>query len=126
MTLSWHGTNMEDRFQDLPETFNEMMLLPNVPDFRPSHRYATKIHQIVATGCAFLEKEEDNRTKGGTVPLDSTRRHINPPGGIVQKEVFFPLRGVLLFSINRKGVIAFACHDDFGKASMKESLSQRL
>jgi hypothetical protein len=117
---------MEDRFQDLPETFNEMMLLPNVPDFRPSHRYATKIHQIVGAGCAFLEKEEENRTKGWTVPLDATRRHINPPGGIVQKEVFFPLRGVLLFSINRKGVIAFACNDDFGKASMKESLAQRL
>ena len=116
MTLSLHGTNMEDRFEYLPETFDEMMLLPNVPDFRPSHRYATKIHQIVAAGCAFLEKKEDNRTKGWTVPLDSTRRHINPPCGIVQKEVFFPLRGVLLFSINRKGVIAFACNDNFGKA----------
>jgi hypothetical protein len=66
-----------------------MMLLPNVPDFCPSHRHATKIHQRVAAGCAFLEKEEDNRTKGWTVPLDSTRRHINPPCGIVQKEVFF-------------------------------------
>ena len=126
MTLSLHGTNMEDRFQDLPETFNQMMLLPNVPDFRPSHRHATKIHQIVAAGGAFLEKEEDNRTKGGSVPLDATRRHINPPGRLVQKEVFFPLRGVLLFSINRKGVIAFARNDDFGKSSTMQPFSQRL
>ena len=37
MTLSLHGTNREDRFEDLPETFNQMMLLPNVPDFCTSH-----------------------------------------------------------------------------------------
>ena len=117
---------MEDRFEYLPETFNKMMLLPDVPDFCTSHEYMTKVHQIVTAGCALLKKEEDNRTKGWTVSLDATRRHINPPCGIVQKEVFFPLRGVLLFSINRKGVIAFARNDDFGKASMKEPFSQRL
>jgi len=126
MTLSLHCTNMEDRFEHLPEIFYEMMLLPDMPDFCTSHRHLTEIHQIVAAGGAFLEKEEDNRTKGWTVPLDSTRRHINPPCGIVQKEVFFPLRGVLLFSINRKGVIAFACNDDFGKTQTMEPFSQRL
>jgi hypothetical protein len=76
----------------------------------------TKVHQIITTGGAFLEKEEHNRTKGWTVALDSTRRHINPPGRIMQNQIFFPVRGILLFSINRKGVIAFACNDDFGKA----------
>jgi len=117
---------MEDRFEDLPETFNEMMLLPNVPDFCTSHGYLTKIHQIITAGGALLEKEEHHRTKGWTVSLDSTSRHINPPGGMMQHQVFFPVRGVLLFSINRKGVIAFACHDDFGKASTQEPFSQRL
>jgi hypothetical protein len=50
---------MEDRFEYLPETFNQMMLLPNVPDFRTSHRDVTKVHQIITAGCAFLEKEKD-------------------------------------------------------------------
>ena len=59
MTLSLHGTNMEDRFEDLPETFNQMMLLPNVPDFRTSHRDVTKVHQIITAGCTFLEKEKN-------------------------------------------------------------------
>jgi hypothetical protein len=126
MTLSLHGTNMEDRFEDLPETFNQMMLLPDVPDFCTSHGYLTKIHQIITAGGALLEKEEHHRTKGWTVSLDSTSRHINPPGGMMQHQVFFPVRGVLLFSINRKGVIAFACNDDFGKASTQEPFSQRL
>jgi hypothetical protein len=107
---------MEDRFEDLPETFDEMMLLPNVPDLRPPHHHLTKVHQIITAGGTFLEKEEHNRTKGWTVSLDSSSRHINPPCGIMQNQVFFPVRGVLLFSINRKGVIAFACNDDFGKA----------
>ena len=59
MTLSLHGTNMEDRFEYLPETFNQMMLLPNVPDFRTSHRDVTQVHQIITTGCTFLEKEKN-------------------------------------------------------------------
>jgi hypothetical protein len=44
----------------------------------------------------------------------------------MQHQRFFPRRGVLLFTINRKGVMAFASHDDFGKASTKEPFSQRL
>jgi len=117
---------MEDRFEDLPETFDEMMLLPNVPDLRPPHRDLTKVHQIITAGGAFLEKEAHNRTKGWTVPSDSTRRHINPPCGMMQNQVFFPVGGVLLFSINGKGVITFACNNDFGKASTQEPFSQRL
>jgi len=85
MTLSLHGTNMEDRFEDLPETFNQMMLLPDVPDFCTSHGYLTKIHQIITAGGALLEKEEHHRTKGWTVSLDSTSRHINPPCGIMHR-----------------------------------------
>jgi len=45
---------------------------------------------------------------------------------MMQHQVFFPVDGVLLFSINRQGVIAFACNDDFGKSSTQEPFSQRL
>jgi len=75
---------MQDRFEHLPETFDEMMLLPNVPDFRTPHRDLTKIHQIITAGGAFLEKEARDCTKRWTVSLDSTRRYINPPGGMMQ------------------------------------------
>jgi hypothetical protein len=59
MTLSWHGTNREDRFEYLPETFHQMMLLPNVPDFRTSHRDVTQVHQLRTAGWTFLEKEKE-------------------------------------------------------------------
>src|SRR6266704_1939100 len=103
MTLSLHGTNMEDRFENLPETFNEMMLLPNVPDFCTSHGYLTKIHQIITAGGALLEKEEHYRTKGWTVSLDSTSRHINPPGGMMQHQVFFQCAASCFFPSIVKG-----------------------
>ena len=117
---------MEDRFEDLPETFDEMMLLPHVPDFGTSHRHLAEMHQIIAAGCALLKKDEHNRTQGWTVAPDSMRRDVNPPWRIMQNQLFFPLRGFLLFTINRQGVMAFACHDDFGKAYTRESFSQRL
>lgn len=41
---SLHRANLEDRFEHLPETFNQMMLLPYVPDFRASQSRGTKIH----------------------------------------------------------------------------------
>ena len=63
--LQLHRTNMKDRFEHLPETFDEMMLLPNVPDFRTPHRDLTKIHQIIAARCAFAKKEQNQRSKGG-------------------------------------------------------------
>jgi len=75
---------MEDRFEDLPETFNEMMLLPNVPDFCTAHRDFAKVHQIIATRGTLLKKEEGKRTKSGIVPLDSARRNVNAPGGIME------------------------------------------
>ena len=106
---------MKDRFEDLPETFNEMVLLPNVPDFCPSHGHTTKVHQIVTARCGFLKKEKNKRTKGGILRSNTTRRHVNPPGGLMQNERFLPLRGILLFPINGKGIIAFACNNDFGK-----------
>jgi len=117
---------MEDRFEDLPETFDQMLLLPNVPDFSTTHRIFTAVHQIVASSCAFLKKEARNRPKGWTVPLDSIRRHINPPCGIMKDQVFFPLRGLLFFACNGKDVVAFARNDDFGKPSPMEPFSQRL
>jgi len=115
MTLSLHGTNMEERFEDLPETFNEMMLLPNVPDFCTAHRDVAQVHQIIAARGTLLKKEESDGTKRWIVPLDSTSRHVNAPGGIMQHQRFFPRRGVLLLPINGKGVMAFAGHDAFGK-----------
>ena len=92
-----------------------MMLLPNVPDFSTSHGHLTEVHQIKTAGCALLKKEEGQRTKGWTVALNSTSRYVNAPLRIMQNQAFFPLRGILLVTTNRKGVIAFACNDDFGK-----------
>jgi len=117
---------MEDRFEALPEAFNQMMLLPNMPDFRTSHRLLTKIHQIVTAGGAFLKKEENQRPKGWAVPLDSTRGYVNPPCRIMQNQCFFPCRSVLLLIANCKDIITFACNDDFGKPSTMQPLSQRL
>ena len=126
MTLSLHRTNTEDGFEDLPETFNQMMLLPNMPYFRTSHGHAAKVHQIITASCTLLKKEKNKCTKGWVLGTNSTRRHINPPGGFMQNQIFFPLRGILLVPITRKGIIAFACNDDFGKASTQEPFSQRL
>jgi len=58
--------------------------------------------------------------------VDSTRRHINAPFVIMQHKLFFPRRGVLLCTINREGVVAFACDDDFDKSSTMQPFSQRL
>ena len=33
VALEVHRAELENRFHDLPETLNHMMLLPNVPDF---------------------------------------------------------------------------------------------
>ena len=49
IALELHRAHMENRFHDLPETLNHMMLPPDVPDFRTSQRLLTKVHQIVAT-----------------------------------------------------------------------------
>ena len=117
---------MEDRFEDLPETFNEMMLLPNMPDFCTTHRDFAKVHQIIAARGTLLKKEESDGTKRWIVTLDSTSRYVNTPGGLMQHQRFFPLRGVLFFPMNGEGVIAFACNDDFSKPSVMKSLSERL
>jgi hypothetical protein len=83
---------MEDRFEQLPEIFYEMMLLPNMPDFCPSHRLLTEIHQIVASGGTFLKKEENQRSKGWAMSSDATRRDIHAPFRIIENQYFFPLR----------------------------------
>jgi hypothetical protein len=33
VALEVHSAELENRFHDLPETLNHMMLLPNMPDF---------------------------------------------------------------------------------------------
>ena len=103
-----------------------MMLLPNVPDFCTAHRDFAKVHQIIAARGTLLKKEACDGTKSGTVTLAPTRRHGNPPGGIMPNQSFFPLRSVLLLPSNRKGIIAFACNDDCGKPSTMEPFAQRL
>src|SRR5215510_14075577 len=92
---------MEDGFEDLPETFNQMMLLPNVPNFCTAHCDCAKVHQIIAARRTLLKKEEYDGTKSWTVTVDSARRHVNAPCGIMQNQRFFPLRGILFFPINR-------------------------
>ena len=87
IALELHRAHMENRFHDLPETLNHMMLPPDVPDFRTSQRLLTKVHQIVATSCTFPKKEENQRSKGGTLPPDATRRHVNTPCGRLQDRV---------------------------------------
>ena len=34
VALELHRADLENRFHDLPETLNDMMLFPNVPDLR--------------------------------------------------------------------------------------------
>ena len=126
MPLSWPCTNREDRFEDLPETFHQMMLCPNVPDFRTSHGFLTKVHQIITASCALLKKEKNNRTTGWTMRANATRRYVNTPCGIMQNESFLPLGGLLLFPIDGKGLMAFACNTDCGKPSIMQPLSERL
>src|SRR5262249_54988280 len=92
---------MEDRFDALPEAFNQMMLLPNMPNFRTSHSNLTKVHQIITAGGAFPKKEENQRSKGWAVPLDSTRGYVNPPCRIMQNQCFFPcLPPYIFFLLN--------------------------
>src|SRR5688572_30340042 len=59
VALEVHRAELENRFHDLPETLNHMMLLPNMPDFCPPQRSLSKIHQIVATRGAFAKKEQN-------------------------------------------------------------------
>src|SRR6266436_4475489 len=87
---------MKDRFEALPEAFNQMMLLPNMPDFCTSHLLLTKIHQIVTACCTFPKKKENQRPKGWALSPDAIRRDINAPFRIIQKQFFFPFRSCLL------------------------------
>src|SRR6267142_6212023 len=77
IALELHRAHMEDRFHDLPETLNHMVLLPDMPYFGATHRRLTKVHQIITTGCGFSKKEENHGPKGRTVAPNATRRHIN-------------------------------------------------
>jgi hypothetical protein len=90
IVLSLHRADMEYRFQNLPETLNHMMLLPDVPDFCTTQRYLTKMHQIIAARCAFAKKEQNERPKSRTVTPGATRWHVNAPCGLFQHQDFFP------------------------------------
>ena len=57
IALELHRAHMEYRFHDLPKTFNDVVLLPYVPDFSSPHRRLAEIHQIVTTRCTFTKKE---------------------------------------------------------------------
>src|SRR5712671_2737880 len=80
------------------------MLLPNVPDFCTTKRPLTQVHQIVAASCTFPKKEENQPSKGGTLPPDATRRHVNTPCGRLQDQGFFPYQCTLFFPMNGKGL----------------------
>ncbi len=102
------------------------MLLPNVPDFCTTKRPLTKVHQIVAASCTFPKKEENQRSKGGTLPPDATRRHVNTPCGRLQDQGFFPYQCTLFFPMNGKDIVAFARNDDLSKPSLMQPLSECL
>jgi len=125
MTWSLPRTNTEDGFEDLPETFHPMLLRPTVPDVCPPHRGLTKVHQVITACGTFLEKDQKKGTKGGTLRMHPTRRHVNPPCGIMPNQRLLPRGGLLLFPINGKGIMTFACHNDFGKPQSMQSVSER-
>jgi hypothetical protein len=78
----------------------------------------TKIHQIIAARCAFAKKEQNQRSKGGTIAPDATRWHVNAPGGLFQHHDFFPCRRIPFLTVNRKDIVAFACNDDVDKSQL--------
>ena len=50
---------MEYRFHDLPKTFNDVVLLPYVPDFSSPHRRLAEMHQIVTHRYGLKESAPD-------------------------------------------------------------------
>ena len=87
--LELHRADMENRFHDLPETLDHMVLFPNMPQFSPPHRRFTKVHQIIATRGRFAKKEQHDRAKGRIVAPSTIGRDINPPFRCLQDELFF-------------------------------------
>ena len=126
IALELHRAHRENRFHDLPETLNHMMLPPDVPDFRTSQRLLTQVHQRGAPSCTFPKKEEHQRSTGGTLPPDATRRHVNTPGGRLQDPCFLPCQCTLFFPMNGKDIVAFARHDDLRQPSLMQPLSEFL
>ena len=57
IALELPRAHRENGFHDLPEAFNHMVLLPNVPYLRSSQRHLTKVHQIIAARCTFLKEK---------------------------------------------------------------------
>src|SRR6476659_6808911 len=103
-----------------------MMLLPNVPDFRSPERSLTKIHQIITARCAFAKKEQNQRSKGGTIAPDATRWHVNAPCGLFQHQDFLPCRRITFLRVNRKDIVAFPSNDDVTKSQLMQLLSEFL
>src|SRR5215467_3342529 len=126
VALQLHGADLENRFHDLPETLNDMMLLPYVPDFCTPERSLTKIHQIIAARCTFAKKEQNQRSKGGTRAPDTARWHVNAPCGLFQHQDFFPCRRLPFLTVNRKDIVAFACNDDVAKSQPMQPFSEFL
>jgi hypothetical protein len=125
MPLSWHCTTRADGCEPCPEPCHQMMLRPQVPECCTAHRDVAHVHQRRAARGTRVNKAACDGTTRGTMTLDSTRRHVNAPGGIMQHQRFFPRRGVRLFPIHGQGVMAFACHDDGGTPAPRASVSAR-
>jgi hypothetical protein len=113
-------------FEHFPETFDVMVLLPNVPYLSTSQRLLAKVHQIIAPRCALLKKEENHRAKRWIIGGETARGNINAPCGRGHHHLFFPRRCLLFAVVDRTGVMAFACDDDVRKAKLVESLAEWL
>jgi hypothetical protein len=124
--LSLHRANLEDRLHHLPEAFNHLGVLPNVPSLRSSPRHLTKVHHIIAARCAVAKKAENQRPKGGALTPHAARRDVNTPCGRLQDEVFFPCRRIWFLTVNRTDIIPFARNNDVAQPSLMQTVSACL
>ena len=58
MISELHGFDLKDGFEQFPKAFDEMVLFPDMPNFRPSPGVETKIHQVIVASRIFLKEEE--------------------------------------------------------------------
>ena len=86
---------MEHRFERFPEAFSLVVLLPNVPYLSAPHGMLAKVHQIIATRRALLEKEQEYSPKSWTIFL-----HLPLYQLYVQRKNF-PSRSMTLLSMDK-------------------------
>src|SRR5215470_1751919 len=84
------------------------------------------MHHLIAVRCAFAKKEQHQRSKGGTRAPEATRWHGKAPCGLFQPYDFFPCRCIPVLTVNRKDIVAFACHDDVDTSQLMQPCSECL